>query len=144
MFIFGGKTALSVFMEYDTIELSANLRQGQNTITVEASWGWSYLDSLTVREASVSSGMAANPVISRNTPAYSGSSSASSGNDAHYYSFWTSSGQDYLAYDLSAVPASQRKDVLAVWYNGSTFDKIGNYASCSAIPVDYTIEVNAA
>lgn len=129
---------------FKTAELSANLKQGRNTITVEASWGWSYLDRLTVREASVSSGMASNPVISRNVPAYSGSSSASSGNDAHYYSFWTSSGQDYLAYDLSAVPAAQRKSVLAVWYNGSTFDQIGSYASCSAIPVDYTIEVNAA
>lgn len=129
---------------FRTAEISANLRQGKNTVTIEASWGWSYLDSLTLVQKAQSAGMAANPVISRNVPAYSGSSSASSGNDAHYYSFWTSSGQDYLAYDLSSVPASQRKEVIAVWYNGSTFDQIGSYATCSAIPVDYTIEVNAA
>ncbi len=129
---------------FRTAEVSANLKKGKNTVTIEASWGWSYLDSLTVKEASSFAGMAANPVISRNVPAYSGSTSASSGNDAHYYSFWTSSGQDYLAYDLSSVPASQRKQVIAVWYNGSTFDQVGSYASCSAIPVDYTIEVNAA
>ncbi len=135
------KTADNAFQ---TVDLSANLKKGKNTVTVEASWGWTYLDSLTVQDASSAAGMLANPVISRNVPAYSGSASASSGNDAHYYSFWTSSGQDYLAYDLSGVPASQKKQVLAVWYNGSTFDQIGAYASCSAIPVDYTIEVNAA
>ncbi len=129
---------------FRTAEISANLKQGKNTVTIESSWGWSYLDSLTVVQRSQSSGMASNPVISRDVPAYSKSSSASSGNDAHYYSFWTSSGQDYLAYDLSSVPASQRKEVIAIWYNGSTFDQIGSYATCSAIPMDYTIEVNAA
>ncbi len=129
---------------FRTADISANLKKGKNTVTIEASWGWSYLDSLTVRESAASAGMASNPVISRNVPAYSGSASAASGNDAHYYTSWTASGQDYLAYDLSSVPAAQRKQVLAVWYNGSTFDQIGSYASCSAIPVDYTIEVNAA
>ena len=43
----------------------------------------------------------ANPVISRGVPAYSGKSdSASSGNDEHYFTSWSSSSGDYLAYDL--------------------------------------------
>ena len=56
----------------------------------------------------------ANPVISRGVPAFSGKSdSASSGNDEHYFTSWNSSSGDYLAYDLSGVPQSQRKKVLA-------------------------------
>ncbi len=130
---------------FRTVGISANLKKGSNTVTIQASWGWCYLDKLTVVQNTQSAGMPANPVISRNVPAYSkNTTAAAAGNDAHYYTSWTSSGQDYLAYDLSSVPQSQRKQVLAVWYNGSTFDQIGSYATCSAIPVDYTIEVNAA
>ena len=56
----------------------------------------------------------ANPVISRGVPAYSGKSdSASSGNDEHYFTSWSSSSGDYLAYDLSGVPQAQREKVLA-------------------------------
>ena len=67
---------------------------------------------------------AANPVISRGVPAYSGGGTASNGNDDAYWTEWQSDAPDYLAYDLSGVPASQRKQVIAVWYNGSTRTRI--------------------
>lgn len=86
-----------------------------------------------------------NPVISRNCPAYSGNSSQpSAANDEHYFSFAFIQSPDYLAYDLSAVPAEQRKQVIAVWYNTSSFDDIGQYKNRNMEPSDYTIEVNAA
>ncbi len=86
-----------------------------------------------------------NPIISRNVPAYSGiSQNPNYGNDEHYFSFWTSSAPDYLAYDLSDVPENQRKKVLAVWYNVSCYDNIGMYVNRNSEPIDYTIEVNSA
>jgi lysophospholipase L1-like esterase len=86
-----------------------------------------------------------NPVISRNVPAYSGSSSnPSAGNDEHYFSFWQSTSPDYLAYDLSGVPDNQKSTVIAVWYNTSAYDNIGNYVNRNMEPSDYTIEVNKA
>lgn len=85
-----------------------------------------------------------NPVISRNCPSYSGSGDAKSANDEHYFSFCFMTSPDYLAYDLSNVPDSEKKQVLAVWYNTSAFDNIGNYANRNMEPSDYTIEVNTA
>lgn len=97
--------------------------------------------SLALRADIVSS-----PVISRNVPAYCevNPSSASSANDEHYFSLWYSNAPDYIAYDLSGVPEEQRKKVIAVWYNTSSYDQIGNYKSRNAEPSDYTIEVNTA
>ena len=87
-----------------------------------------------------------NPLISRGVPAYSETnpSTASAANDEHYYSFWSGTAPDKLAYDLSEIPEKQRKNVIAVWYTTSTFDKVGSYASQNMIPTDYTVEVNAA
>ena len=85
-----------------------------------------------------------NNIISRNVPAYASAGKASDGNDSYYYTEWSASGSAYLAYDLSGVPVSQRKNVLAAWYNTGTFDNIGNYVSKSNEPVDYTIELNSA
>ncbi len=87
-----------------------------------------------------------NPLISRGVPAYSETnpSTASAANDEHYYSFWSGTAPDKLTYDLSEIPEKQRKNVIAVWYTTSTFDKIGSYASRNMIPTDYTVEVNAA
>ncbi len=87
-----------------------------------------------------------DPVISRNVPAYSGNNpaTASAANDEHYFSFWFGQSPDYLAYDLSGVPEEQRSKVIAVWYNTSSYDAIGNYVSRNMEPSDYTIEVNAA
>ncbi|MBR1824204.1 MAG: lysophospholipase [Ruminococcus sp.] len=87
-----------------------------------------------------------NPVISRNVPAYSSANpaTASAANDEHYFSFWTGTSPDYIAYDLSTVPEKDRETVLAVWYNVSSYDSIGNYVSRNMEPTDYTIEINAA
>ncbi len=85
-----------------------------------------------------------NPVISRNCPSYSGSGDAKSANDEHYFSFCFMTSPDYLAYDLSEIPDADKKQVIAVWYNTSAFDNIGNYANRNMEPSDYTIEVNAA
>ena len=87
-----------------------------------------------------------NPVISRGVPAYSGANpyTASAANDEHYFSFWTGTSPDYLAYDLSGVPVDERKNILAVWYNVSSYDQLGRYANRNMEPSDYTIEVNSA
>ena len=98
----------------------------------------------TVTVCAAEQAAAANPVISRGVPAYSGGGTASNGNDDAYWTEWQSDAPDYLAYDLSGVPTSQRKQVIAVWYNGSTYDNIGQYVSKSAEPVDYVIETNQA
>jgi len=39
---------------YKTANLTTSLKAGANTVTVEASWGWTYLDSLTVTEKTAS------------------------------------------------------------------------------------------
>ncbi len=44
---------------FSTVSISANLKKGSNTVTVEGSWGWSILDSLTVEEALVSTSVSA-------------------------------------------------------------------------------------
>lgn len=152
--IVNGSSAGELFFDYTgdgkfkTAEVSVPMKKGSNTITVEASWGWTILDSLAFGAAqspAVSSPGRANPVISRGVPAYSGKSgSAASANDDKYYTSWTSSAEDYLAYDLSGVPEEQRKQVLAVWYNNGTYDNIGAYVSKADEPVDYVIEVNKA
>lgn len=87
-----------------------------------------------------------NPVISRNCPAYSGDNPATAvaANDEHYFSFAFLKAPDYLAYDLSGVPEEERKQVIAVWYNTSSYDKLGAYANANMEPTDYTVEVNAA
>lgn len=87
---------------------------------------------------------AANQIISRQAPAYASGGKASDGNDDAYWTEWQSDAPGYLAYDLSGVPASQRKQVIAVWYNSSTYDNIGSYVSKSAEPIDYVIEINKA
>lgn len=91
----------------------------------------------------------ANTVISRDCPAYSGSSpyTASAACDAYYYSFWSGTSPDYLAYDLSEVPEENRETVIAVWYNATgAYDyTVGLYGgSSNGLLSDYTVEVNAA
>ena len=130
---------------------AAPLFTGENAVTTEGSRGRSFPDILTVEGAyaadvasSVSGGFAANPVISRNVPAFADSGKAGSANDDVYYTAWESNAPDTLAYDLSCVPAAQRQTVLAVWYNGSSFDRVGNYVTVDSEPTDYTIEINDA
>ncbi|MBQ9140078.1 MAG: hypothetical protein IJX61_05705 [Ruminococcus sp.] len=86
-----------------------------------------------------------NPVISRICPVYSGKASQpTAANDEHYFSFCFLTSPDYIAYDLSAVPSEEKKQIIAVWYNTSSYDYIGNYKNRNMEPSDYTIEVNAA
>ncbi len=85
-----------------------------------------------------------NNIISRNVPAYASAGRASDGNDNYYYTEWSANAPAYLAYDLSSVPSSDRKQVLAAWYNTGTFDNIGYYVNKSNEPVNYTIELNSA
>lgn len=85
-----------------------------------------------------------NPVISRNCPSYSGTGDAKSANDEHYFSFCFMNAPDYIAYDLSAIPDEQKKQVIAVWYNTSSFDNIGSFVNSNMKPTDYTVEVNKA
>ncbi|MBQ8078999.1 MAG: hypothetical protein IJ236_03525 [Oscillospiraceae bacterium] len=130
---------------FRTVSISADLRAGENTVTIEGDWGWTSLDSLTIAgRGAVKSSFSANPVISRNVPAYAGSGKAYEANDDAYYTAWSAAAPDALAYDLSGVPASQRGKVLAVWYNGSTFDRVGRYITVDGEPTDYTIEINRA
>lgn len=94
-----------------------------------------------------SADIAASPVISRNCPAYSQSSpsTAAAANDDYYYTSWSGTSPDYLAYDLSKVPESQRKRVIAVWYNNTgQYDYTVVNGNSSSMPTDYTIEVNKA
>ncbi len=96
---------------------------------------------------SISAETTPNPVISRNCPAYSESSpsTAASANDAFYYSMWSGSAPDYLAYDLSGVPAEQREKIIAVWYNATGhYDYPVVSSNSNGMPTDYTIEVNKA
>ncbi len=111
------------------------------TLLVTASSGLLYNNSGNNAFAEVIS----NPVISTNCPAYSQTGMTSYANDEHYFSFWSSSGADYLAYDLSEIPENQRKKVIAVWYNATgAFDSTVGNGGSNGIPSDYTIEVNSA
>ncbi|NLT09621.1 MAG: beta-mannosidase, partial [Ruminococcus sp.] len=56
-----GKNVGEIFCKYtgegkfDTISVNAELKKGSNDITVEASWGWTYIDALLVEKGSFSS-----------------------------------------------------------------------------------------
>lgn len=88
----------------------------------------------------------ANPVISRNCPAYSNSGNTQGVNDEHYFSFWNAPAGSYIAYDLSDTPEEQRKEVIVVWYNATgayDYTILENQSSMNC-PSGYTIEVNSA
>ena len=86
------------------------------------------------------------PVLSRNCPVYAGSGQATAANDEHYFSFWFSNAPDYLAYDISAVPEENRREMILAWYNatGQYDPSILNGGSTNGVPSAYTIEVNFA
>ena len=103
------------------------------------------LTASSVGSISIYADASASPIISRNCPAYSESSSASSGNDDYYYTFWSGNASQHLAYDLSKVPAAQRKKVIAAWYNATgQYDYTVVNQSSNSMPTDYTIDVNKA
>ncbi|MBQ6942690.1 MAG: hypothetical protein IJN43_00025 [Ruminococcus sp.] len=93
-----------------------------NTIVASSSAMYNYNDGadIGITAAAAETMVASNYIISRGVPAYSEkSNNTSSANDDKYYTSWTGTAEDYIAYDLSSVPASQRKKVIAVWYNPS-------------------------
>ena len=57
--------------EFKTVSISANLKKGSNEITVEASWGWSFLDALLIEKGSFinysGGGKLSNPKASAQT-----------------------------------------------------------------------------
>jgi hypothetical protein len=92
-------------------------------------------------------GVTAMPIISRGKPAFASSGTASDGNSADYGKVWKSDGQPaWLAYDLSSVPVSQRKQVIAYWVapGVDTYDMtvLNNRSYDLAGP--YVIEANSA
>jgi len=91
------------------------------------------------------------PVISRGVPAYASTNGGAAGqaNDADYSTEWRSTiapstaNPQWLAYDLSTVPAARRGNVVYAWYNNATGDYF-NPDVYYSVPGDYTIEANAA
>lgn len=87
-------------------------------------------------------------LISRGAPTFSSSSydPAANANDNSYDTAWRSQGSpDWLAYDLSHVPAAQKSSVLVVWYNESTnYDHTVTNTLSYNVPENYTIDVNPA
>ena len=72
--IVNGKNIGEIFCEYTgdgqfkTVSVNANLKQGKNDITVEASWGWTYFDCMLIEKGEFSSytggGKLSNPKAS--------------------------------------------------------------------------------
>ena len=72
--IVNGKNAGEIFCEYtgegkfSTVSVNADLMKGENEITVEASWGWTFMDALLVEKGSFSNysggGKLSNPKAS--------------------------------------------------------------------------------
>jgi hypothetical protein len=90
-------------------------------------------------------------VISHGAPAYASSErggAAGRANDADYATYWRSSGVPaWLAYDLSAVPAASRGEVLLAWYNDPITPDYDHTLAGSLpynLPSSYTIEANPA
>jgi lysophospholipase L1-like esterase len=91
-----------------------------------------------------SSGM---KLISRGVAAYASSGSASLANDGTHNAYWRSLGLPAtLAYDLSSVPAANRRRIYLVWYNDLTYGydhTLGGGPGYNN-PGSYTIEANTA
>jgi len=89
------------------------------------------------------------PLISRGAPAFASSNlyPAKNANDGDYSTAWRGSIPSWLAYDLSGVPAAQRRRVVVGWFNDpmtTPYDHvlIGDNAYNNLR--DYTIDANAA
>lgn len=92
----------------------------------------------------------AMPIISHGVPAFAANMATNSmpagANDGKPTTSWISASLPaWLAYDLSGVPADQRKEVLIAWYDGDAPDFINATPDASKhLPVDYTLEINSA
>lgn len=86
-------------------------------------------------------------LISRSVPVYASSQiyAATNANDSNYGNEWRGAISCWIAYDLSGVPAAQRNQIVAVYYNGSgAYDRTVtggvNYNNAGS----YTIQGNTA
>jgi hypothetical protein len=91
----------------------------------------------------------AMPLISLNKPAFTGSGAASvpaKGNDGDPLTAWAPSALPaWLAYDLSSVPVAQRQDGLIVQNAVHASGYINSAPPAyTAMPIDYTIDINMA
>lgn len=55
--------------QFKDVTLSAYLKEGNNTVTIEASWGWTLLDYLTIEESSSTAGMVQSKLSNPNASA---------------------------------------------------------------------------
>jgi lysophospholipase L1-like esterase len=91
-----------------------------------------------------SSGM---KLISRGVRAYASSGDAALANEGTHNTYWRSSGMPAtLAYDLSSVPAANRRRIYLVWYNDLTYGYDHTLAGGPGYnnPGSYAIEANTA
>ena len=84
-------------------------------------------------------------LISRDVPAFASSGTAKSADDARPDSAWTSEALPaWLAYDVSGVPAAQRKRVLLAWYCFWADYLVAQPTPEQMLPLDYVVETNSA
>jgi hypothetical protein len=91
--------------------------------------------------------MAAGPMklISRGLPVFASSGMASSANDDKPNIAWSSESLPaWLAYDVSSVPAADRKQVLLAWYCYFADYMVAEAKPEQQLPIDYLVEINAA
>ncbi|HEX8790763.1 MAG TPA: SGNH/GDSL hydrolase family protein [Polyangiaceae bacterium] len=99
-----------------------------------------------------SSAVARMPLISRGMPAFanhsSSSSSPASAFDADYGTAWSSGHKptpddpDWIAIDLSSVPAARRSTVYSVWFNEAGYQYDSAEGSSYQLPGDLEIQSN--
>jgi hypothetical protein len=98
------------------------------------------------------SNKAAMPRISVGQPTYAkyDSGAAAEATDGDYGSVWRSShipsagDPDWVAIDLSSVPAAQRKTVYSVWFNEDGYNYDTSDANSYTLPGDFQLQANAA
>ena len=84
-------------------------------------------------------------LISRDVPAFASSGEAKNANDAQPNIAWSSQAlPGWLAYDLSTVPAEQRKQVLLAWYCYWADYLVTEPKPEQMLPLDYVVETNSA
>jgi hypothetical protein len=84
-------------------------------------------------------------LISQDLPAFASSGTAKNANDAQPNIAWSSEALPaWLAYDVSAVPAAQRKQVLLAWYCYWADYLVTEPKPEQMLPLDYVVETNSA
>lgn len=136
----------AAFKEISVGELPLN--HGVNTIKLQHNWGWFLVDYIKLEPVTKTETgqLSATPVLSRGLPAFATAGPAANANDFKYDTTWRAAVPCSLAYDLSAVPAEQRQELLVVWYNNDTYDYDHTLKNREThnLPQTYTIEGNDA